>query len=300
MDVSWWRFEDDLDFLRFFLRKVPSFALVESLDVSNCTNLTDLSIEAIAKNCPNLKALDMQSNSFADAALESVADHCPALTSLAIGNGETEGDESNEITNAGIDAIADGCPALTELTLESVGCNNPEFSALAFTENAFPRLTKLVICSVPDINDAALSGIAATSPLLATLEMYPCFCISDAGIEAIAFGCPGLTTLDISGNHGDPEDESITDAAVEAVARGCPAIKTLSFDMCEHLTDESLRHLAACPALTDVDMSIDNLTAAGCEALVDACPSLLSGVFRGRTFALKWPRRSDNPGDGGG
>ena len=53
---------------------------------SNCQNITDAAIVAVANNCANLSSLDVQaSRNITDAAIVAVAHNCANLASLDVG-----------------------------------------------------------------------------------------------------------------------------------------------------------------------------------------------------------------------
>jgi len=114
------------------------------LSVKNCTELTDYSLEAVAKGCPNLNNLDVEITTveanpafseaafckvfascpalqgfncggrvITDAVLEKLAQNCPNLLHLAV-------HQCHSITAEGVQAILAGCPSIEALDLD--GC----------------------------------------------------------------------------------------------------------------------------------------------------------------------------------
>ena len=58
---------------------------------------------------------------------------------------------------------------------------------------------------------------------------------TDAGIRALATGCPQLLSLDMSGC------DNITDEGIIALATGCPQLLSLSSSCCDNITYEGRR-----------------------------------------------------------
>ena len=64
-----------------------------------------------------------------------------------------------------------------------------------------------------------------------SLNIHYCAKITDAGVKAVASGCPRLQSLVISGC------DKITDAGIIALATGCPRLQSLDISACDKITD---------------------------------------------------------------
>ncbi|XP_010544576.1 PREDICTED: protein ARABIDILLO 1-like [Tarenaya hassleriana] len=86
------------------------------------------------------------------------------------------------------------------------------------------------------ITDATLSMIAARHEALESLQLGPDFCerITSDAIRAVAFCCPKLKKLRLSGIR------DITSEAIEALANHCPQLSDLGFLDCLNIDEDAL------------------------------------------------------------
>ena len=69
----------------------------------------------MAEHCPGLKSLNMgDCSKVTDAGVQTLAEHCPGLESLDLWG-------CSEVTDAGVHAVAEHCPGLKSLYLN--GCS---------------------------------------------------------------------------------------------------------------------------------------------------------------------------------
>lgn len=148
-----------------------------------------------------------------------------------------------------------------------------------------PRWSNL-FCSIRRLRWTYPSGIASagTFSRLRRLDLFNCYCV--AGIEAM----PALTSLNLSGYRGDPNDLprlpllkhldlsdcwELTDSGVENISRNSPALESLDVSWCASVTNGALCVLP--PGLESLQLSgCDNVTDAGVKALVKLLPGLTS------------------------
>ncbi|KNC55009.1 hypothetical protein, variant [Thecamonas trahens ATCC 50062] len=106
-----------------------------TLNLYNCSNITDAAVVTLAGGCPNLTTLylDYCSN-ITDAAVVALAGGCPNLTTLGLRN-------CSDITDAAVVALAGGCPNLTTLYLNN--CSNITDAAVVALAGGCPNLTTL-------------------------------------------------------------------------------------------------------------------------------------------------------------
>ena len=89
---------------------------LQSLDISDCGNITDAGITALANGLPQLQSLNIYGcNKITGAGITALANGCPQLQSLNISG-------CGNITNEGIRALASGLPQLQSLNIG--GCDN--------------------------------------------------------------------------------------------------------------------------------------------------------------------------------
>lgn len=100
--------------------------------------------------------------------------------------------------------------------------------------------------------------------------MFGCKHVADAGIRAIAHGCPVLKELQLTGCA------ELTGSAVKALATHCPLLKNLSIASCQLIENKDLIKLAKhCTQLEKLDVSeCKNITHKSLEVLSKTCSNL--------------------------
>ena len=188
------------------LRRTPSLRLLQSLELRKLVDLSDASVQIVASQCPALASLNVY---------------------------------SYQLTCASLVALARGCPNLRRL---NIGCCKGITSLAPLTSGCF-KLEELSCMFIDSLNDGSLLAISRGHPSLTMLRVDGCD-IRDAGIQAIASGCPKLEHISL-----DDQFSSITDAALEALGAGCPALISLSAYYCERISNRGAKAiLDGCPA----------------------------------------------------
>ncbi|KAJ8557865.1 hypothetical protein K7X08_004631 [Anisodus acutangulus] len=124
-----------------------------------------------------------------------------------------------------------------------------------------------------DVRLAAISVGTASRGRLGKLSIRgnnPCRGVTDAGLEAIARGCPSLRDLSLW------NVSSVGDEGLSEIAHGCHLLEKLDLCQCPAITDKSLLDIAKnCPNLTS--LTIDSCSNIGNESLLAVgryCPNL--------------------------
>ncbi|EOA20176.1 hypothetical protein CARUB_v10000473mg [Capsella rubella] len=88
------------------------------------------------------------------------------------------------------------------------------------------------------VTDAGLGAIAHGCPSLRVLSLWNLPAVSDMGLSEIARSCPMIEKLDLSRCPG------ITDSALVAIAENCVNLSDLTIDSCSGVGNEGLRAIA--------------------------------------------------------
>ncbi|XP_020207848.1 EIN3-binding F-box protein 1 [Cajanus cajan] len=158
-----------------------------------------------------------------------------------------EGSTSCDVEMASVDedhVEDDGC--LTRC-LEGKKATDVRLAAIAVGTSARGGLGKLSIRgtnSVRGVTDAGLSAVAHGCPSLRSLSLWNVSSIGDQGLSEIAKGCHMLEKLDIC------QASSISNKSLIAIAKGCPNLTTLNIESCPKIGNEGLQAIArSCPKL---------------------------------------------------
>ena len=177
---------------------------VKILNLKRCENITDKTLEEVAKRCLNLTSLNVAGcGQLTDQSIVEVAKHCPNLTSLNVG-------WCTELTDQSIMELAKNCPNLT--SLEVSACNKLTDQSIVEVAKHCPNLTSLEVHSCNKLTDQSIMEVAKNCPNINTLEFNDCINMTDASIFAIAEHCPNLMCLNASTNKITKLPENIGDA----------------------------------------------------------------------------------------
>ena len=142
---------------------------------------------------------------------------CRALTDINLY-------ECRDVTNAGLSVLVGANPRLETVILDYM--SKIDDDGVMVLAAACPRLTTLSIASMKRLTDAAISAVAAGCPRLERLEANMCTRLTDASLSALA-ACANLTALNVA------MAASISDAGVQALAAGCPRLALLNLAYCK-------------------------------------------------------------------
>jgi len=139
-------------------------------------------------------------------------------------------------------------------------------------------VVKMIPAQNHHLTDAGIIALANGCPRLIDLNLAKiCRDLTDDSIIALANGCPALCILDFANCY------NMTDAAMIALANGCPDLSSVNLMNCREVTDAAIIALAnGCPQLGSVGLAnCSNLTDAAVIALANGCPGLSSVDLRG-------------------
>ena len=246
---------------------------LKSVDLSNQGGITDESILALAKNCPNLKLLKVDSwesddTHITDASVLALA-RCTRLETLDLFGFEA-------VTDASIIPIVTRCCSLLELHLDR--CSVSDVGVMSITRNC-PMITALSLGERTSsaheksiIHDKSIVALASGCPRLRFLSIH-CLYVTDESCMALARGCVDLRSLYITC--------PITDTGLIAITQRCLFLHSLTLDA-RGITDAGI---AACSCLESFDIrNNDSVTVQAIIALIRRSPDLdwldVSGHFR--------------------
>ncbi|KAL6078800.1 Lysine-specific demethylase 2A [Balamuthia mandrillaris] len=269
----WW-FKQAEEVTSFF----SSFAELQHLDLSRCTQLWDHHLVALAKalkdHSPQLRSVNLQGcYRIGDEGVKALSLHCPSLQSvqlkglknvsdvsllsLAVNNTSLEalniwGCEG--VTTNGLTAILQSCSKLRELVLKFIS-TSPDFlhpftalidgtspSAFACTQLTYLDLQGLVV------NDDLLDTISRACPLLRNIDLRDCSLLTATGVAALVNHCPRLHSLYLrSENINDECLQVIQEAKRRQRSSSSLGFYRLDLHCCGAVTLEGLSCLEGIP-----------------------------------------------------
>ena len=118
----------------------------------------------------------------------------------------------------------------------------------------FTNLTELVLSSNWELSSVGIAKVVAKHKYITKLDVSECFQIDDRALLAIFQNLHHLQELDLSGTGVEFTDQKLCDYLNQnphVLAR----LSVLKMGHCSFLIDASLRILALCPSLTNLDLS---------------------------------------------
>ncbi|KAM7265598.1 hypothetical protein ACFE04_003281 [Oxalis oulophora] len=191
---------------------------IVQLNLSGCKNITDNSLQLIADTYKELESLDLtRCVKLTDSGLQHILHESSALQSL------------------NLYALSGYAMSATVNSFEyfSVSCYISNWFAISsFTDKAYkrisllPNLKFLDLCGSQNLSDEGLSCIAKCKDLV-SLNLTWCVRVTDAGVTAVAHGCPSLEFLSLFGIVG------VTDRCLDELSRSCSStLTTLDVNGC--------------------------------------------------------------------
>eukprot|EP00899_Mesostigma_viride_P015802 jgi/Mesvir1/24222/Mv10933-RA.1 len=129
------------------------------------------------------------------------------------------------------------------------------------------------------MTDEIVTALAPRVPHLRQLDLSINAKVTDASMYALAELCPQLRHLSLHLGDGDEICLNVTDAGIRAIAVGCPGLATLCTRCCPQVTDDGVRAVAEnLSMLSRLDVSFTGVTFAGLRDVLVHCPQLRSLV----------------------
>jgi len=145
--------------------------------LSNCVNITDRTLTALANGCAHLRILELAGCShLTDAGFAALVKNCHELTRMDL-------EDCNQITDTTLANLAAGCPRMEALSLshcELVGDDGIRQLAVGLADRSALHTLELDNC--PLISDASLDHLRMLSSL-ENVDLYDCQLMTKSGIR---------------------------------------------------------------------------------------------------------------------
>jgi hypothetical protein len=243
------------------------------LDMSHCTEISDVGLWAIARHCRNIKELKLtKCDLITNIGLRSLSlachnmkrmdfSHCHllddiGLTVLSTGAWKLEHiilKDCTGITDTGVGRLAKSCENIQTLDLN--GCTN-----------------------VGEFGDRAIKEIGAFCGSMKYLDLGGCRRVEDGGVKALAVGCPEITTLKLGGC------KILTKESLKALSKHSKSMTDILLGGCEKFTDNDFElylgpSCAFSSTLTSLDLS-------GCTKISDRGVAIVCKTFGMQLYNL--------------
>jgi hypothetical protein len=283
------RFMSD-DVLAAIARQCPLLEVLKVFESSEHTDpplITDVGVRAVLWGCPRLRETDVEY-------ARGISNH------LRVGLARRRNDSYlclsrwRDMSEELVRALLDGCPRikdlyfcrcdwLTDATLAACARNRPRLETIGLVDCSSVsndgisalvsapgnRFRRVLLCSCPQLGDAALSAVATHCPLLVSVTLSKCPLVTDSGVVSLVVGLGArLRCLNI---HGCKQ---LGDKVMNAVAEHCPLLEELRYP---YMVSD-----AAVDKVWERCVHLKRMTPA--EQLAEAtdrrCEQIMSGAYR--------------------
>ncbi|KAJ0029252.1 hypothetical protein NQD34_004249 [Periophthalmus magnuspinnatus] len=264
---------------------------LQELNLSECSNITDVMVQKLTKGCPGLLYLNLSATNITNQALRELSRNCLNLQYLSVAY-------CCRFTDQGFLYLTTGRGCHTLVHLNVSGCTQVRLSdkSLEFLSDSSICSLDISGCSVQDQVGARtvkmkiyhvychqhsiwcdLQGLASLERVhLRKIVLAECIFVTDVGIENLCRNVKYLEDVDIS-YCAALTDRAIrtlsfycrglitlkmaacvkmTDMGIHYLTTGTPYLRQLDVSGCIHLTDRTVRHLERiCPPLCSVSMA---------------------------------------------
>ena len=271
---------------------------IERLTLTNCSKLTDISLQPLIQDNRSLLALDVTGlEHLTDKTMLTVADNCLRLQGLNVTGCKKLTDASivavakscrhlkrikfnscSQITDVSILTIADHSIHLLEVDL--YGLQNLESMSVTALLTSCKHLREMRLAHCSGIDDSAFLDLPhdpelpTTFDSLRILDLTDCNDLGDKGVEKIITSCPRLRNLILA------KCRNITDRAVFAITKLAKNLHYIHLGHCARITDLSVEALAkACNRIRYIDLAC-------CVNLTDNSVTKLAGLPKLKRIGL--------------
>ncbi|XP_061179862.1 uncharacterized protein LOC133188446 [Saccostrea echinata] len=238
-----------------------TLTVLETVHIASVNKLMDSTLQALLKNCRNLKELALYGcDSISNAGFKALSEKS-GITSLHL--------NSTSVTDKGMEHICRCCHNLQSVSF--AGCMYVTDVSIKHLCTHCPNLESLCVADPEifyhksNITDGGLDYLSQYTGALQSLTMCNSAQISDLGLDQLARSCSKLTHLDVSGCL------SVTDSTLQVLAQHCTFLQNVNFSECVHLTGKGINPLvvscrwlqtlnvANCPFVENLDFEAFDL-----------------------------------------
>ncbi|KAL4222932.1 hypothetical protein ACF0H5_018973 [Mactra antiquata] len=246
-------------------------SMLKLIDITSCSRLTNTGIEAVARQCPDIKTLIINVNEFGHSDVsfsgaQSVAEHCKCLEVLKLNYCPEVGDE-------GVKCLANSCFNLK--VLEIAGCLSLLDSTVATLTETCKYIQKLKFSGCSKLTSKSLSTVLTRCKHLKYLNIESCHRVADLDLQELGSDEQLVTYAKNQPNVGDKKVLGYFESDVNAFALHSH-VSTLIMRFCSNVSNNCMKKVAQfCPDLQKLDIQACYLvTNAGIREVLKQCKYL--------------------------
>ncbi|XP_030222446.1 dynein regulatory complex subunit 6 [Gadus morhua] len=214
---------------------------LQDVNVSECSNITDMMVQSLVEACPNLLYLNLSCTPVTNEVLRALSRSSLSLQYLSLAYCQHFTDKGLKYLTTG-----KGCHDLVHLNLS--GCTQMTVDGFRYISTGCPSLKEIVINDMATLSDRCVVGLIAQCSSLCALSLLDTPHLSDAAFKAIA-EVSKLKAFSTEGNG------RITDSSWKALCHSSPGLRRLHAAECPRMTDACLKSVATLKNLNYLDIS---------------------------------------------
>jgi F-box and leucine-rich repeat protein GRR1 len=271
---------------------------IERLTLTNCSKLTDLSLQPLIDHNRALLALDVTSlDQLTDITMLTVADNCLRLQGLNVTG-------CKKLTDTSIAAIAKNCRHLKRLKFNN--CIQLTDASILTVADHSRHLLEIDLCGLQHIESPSITALLSSCTHLREMRLAHCSRITDSAFLDIPHNPDLPRTFDALRILDLTDCNELGDKGVEKIIQSCPRLRNLILAKCRQITDRAVFaitklgknlhyiHLGHCNRITDVSVEalakscnrIRYIDLACCANLTDNSVTKLAGLPKLKRIGL--------------
>ncbi|XP_055078559.1 dynein regulatory complex subunit 6 [Periophthalmus magnuspinnatus] len=229
---------------------------LQELNLSECSNITDVMVQKLTKGCPGLLYLNLSATNITNQALRELSRNCLNLQYLSVAY-------CCRFTDQGFLYLTTGRGCHTLVHLNVSGCTQMTVNAFRYISAGCPALKQIVINDMPTLSDSCVMALLSRCHCLSVISLLDAPNLSDLAFKAIA-EVAKLRSLYIEGNN------QLTDVSWKALCTSSLGLRKLHAAECTRLNNTSVKYMGTLKHLQYLDISMCNVGNIGIKHLTDS------------------------------
>lgn len=201
---------------------------LHKLNLSRCLYISDVAVNCIIKNSPNLIDINLGfCGSITDNSISLFPSRSPNLVELNLS-------KCTGLTGTVLSYLVTQIPHLIKLNLYNCVQALTQESALALALNC-TKLRCMDLSSCSSLTDDLLKTLVWGCPFLEELALEDCSLVGEIGIEAISLNCYSLKNLKLAYVKG------VTNSTLFKLSQGCQYVTNLDLSYCPNISVEGIQ-----------------------------------------------------------
>jgi hypothetical protein len=171
---------------------------LEEINLGGCKRITLQGVVSLAQRCPLLRRVNLHGLTVTDQSIDALSRNCPQLETLHASSANPFGG-SSPLTDQSL-AYLSRCPNLVCLNLQ--GSSNLTDYGVRMLLRHCNKLDRLNLGGCFRLTDASVIDIGECAPRMIHLSLFQCFQLTDHSLLSLTSKLPNLVHIDVHGCAG--------------------------------------------------------------------------------------------------